>query len=861
MVRRARAVSSRGWMLRTLYGAMAVLLVACSTETPTPTPPPASPTQQAAVVNPTAAGAGAGAGATPAVGMAGSAVAGRPIAGVSMTGGAGSTAVPGAPAAPTAVGGGTAPAGGMASAATLEKIDDVFLEVLNIYQTMGQDAAVAYARDQGLLTAKNEVRLTLILDTEDRTAVDNTALNVTRLGGRVTATSGVNMEVLVPMETLTKYAQANDQRQFFADLAEFQHVRDIRRTPRPTYNVPAANGAPFAPVVGQPMRSEGIAAVGADKWQMAGITGKGVKVGIIDGSFTGYKRILRNPAQMKTRSFRDDDLIEDEEVDGGSVHGTGVAEVIQGIAPDAQLILVAVDTPAGFANAVDYLVQTERVALISSSLGWEFGRKDGTSVQAKAADRARAAGVSIFIAAGNEADAHYETKFADTDRDGLHDFPMARARNGLRFATTGGTFRIILNWPDQKVRLDLLIVDGNGKVVSSARDTSKAGGTPEQVLFGKADKTVTTVRVRKVNASDPDPTFDMYVTGGDLEINTGSSSLSSPGDAKGAFTIGAADVKTGEITSYSSQGPTDDGRKKPEFSGPTNVSSQAYMLAGRRTFGGTSAATPHAAGVAALYMQAFPQSKPDDVGKFLAERARRASGSRMGENIAGAGIVFLGDVPVGANTVAATIRPATARPTGVRTTPGTTPVPRVTPTAMAAATAMPGVFTDDFTNPRSGLPMQGYRMGEYRIAAQAGRTLYVSYDESVNVPRLTYEVTTRRVAGPTDAGGGLIVRELDEQNYLMFVALGNGVTVVLIRENNSVKVLAQERISGVNANGPNTLRVVAEGERFTFSVNGRTVIDGDIAGVWAEGAFGLQAVGGDTMPAEIAFTKFSVSAR
>lgn len=826
MVRRACSSPFRDRFVTGTWGVLLLLLVACTTDATTPTP--AAPT--------------AGGATSAAVNRAGTIPPGTVAAQITAV----TTALP---------------------PGTTDKIDDVFLELLNVYNMRGQVAAVEYAREQGLLNTRDEVRATLVLDSEDPGVVDNTAVNVTRLGGRVTATAGSDMEIVVPVQIIVQYAQMNNRQQFFTDLAQFQHVRDIRRTPVPSYNHPRPEPAAAAPLIAQAVRSEGIAAIGADKWQTAGITGKGVKIGIVDGSFSGYSRILRNAGQIRTRSFRDDKLVENKDLDSGAVHGTGCAEIIQSIAPDAQLILVAVDTQAGFVNAVDYLVQTERVALISSSLGWEFGPKNGTSPQAKAVDRARAAGVPVFMAAGNEADAHYEAKMTDSDRDGLHDFAGARAKNGLRFTTNGGRFRVILNWadyaPQPRVNYDLLIVDANNKVTSSARDQSKGNAPAEEVLQGTATKGTATIRVRKAHASDPDLPFDIYVVGGELEQNVATGSLSTPGDARGAFTIGAADWRTGVIEEYSSQGPTDDGRKKPDFAAPTNVSSQAYALVMRRAFNGTSAATPHAAGAVGLYLQAFPTASPDDIARFFTERARKVAGNRAGENVMGAGVIFLGDVPNGANMGAAPSRGTPGRSTATPRA-GSTPIPG---TARAGATAtasgaMQGVFADDFRNPSSGLPTTGYQNGEYRIPVRAGYVQTAAYGERTDRPRVTYEVTARRVSGPDDAGMGLLVRQLDRDNYLTFVVLGDGTAGLLARVDGSVQLIGEsKKLRAFNATGMNVLRVVADGNKFTFTVNGDMVVAFTIDDVWPDGAFGLHAIGGDDAPAEIVFTKFSASTR
>jgi hypothetical protein len=110
-------------------------------------------------------------------------------------------------------------------------VDEVFLRLLIVYQAQGLDAARQFARDQGLMTPKEDVRVTLVLDSDDPAVVDGTALAVGRVGGRVTATFGNQIEIAVPVQAALEYGKAANKQSFFADLADFAHIRDIRRTP------------------------------------------------------------------------------------------------------------------------------------------------------------------------------------------------------------------------------------------------------------------------------------------------------------------------------------------------------------------------------------------------------------------------------------------------------------------------------------------------------------------------------------------------------------------------------------------------------------------------------------------------------
>ena len=84
-------------------------------------------------------------------------------------------------------------------------------------------------------------------------------------------------------------------------------------------------------------------------------------------------------------------------------------------------------------------------------------------------------------------------------------------------------------------------------------------------------------------------------------------SIVSPGTARSSLTVGAVDIDSGDLAEYSSQGPTDDGRLKPEVTAPTAVMSRAYQ----DRFPGTSASSPHVAGFGGLILSTGMVSKSD----------------------------------------------------------------------------------------------------------------------------------------------------------------------------------------------------------------------------------------------------------
>ncbi len=104
--------------------------------------------------------------------------------------------------------------------------------------------------------------------------------------------------------------------------------------------------------------------------------------------------------------------------------------------------------------------------------------------------------------------------------------------------------------------------------------------------------------------------------------NAVSAQIGTPGSAEDAITVGALD-KNSAIAVYSSQGPTEEGRVKPNIAYVgSNVMSVAFNTGDQYTdMSGTSMATPGAAGVAALMFQANPDLSPFDVKNIMQETA------------------------------------------------------------------------------------------------------------------------------------------------------------------------------------------------------------------------------------------------
>lgn len=113
--------------------------------------------------------------------------------------------------------------------------------------------------------------------------------------------------------------------------------------------------------------------------------------------------------------------------------------------------------------------------------------------------------------------------------------------------------------------------------------------------------------------------------------------VGTPGIAEQAITVAAIDNY--EITAiFSSRGPVRDSyRLKPDIAAPGVSISSTYLNSEYRAFDGTSMASPHVAGVAALILDEHPEWTPADIKAAMMSTAKGSSPSTFLE--IGAGIV------------------------------------------------------------------------------------------------------------------------------------------------------------------------------------------------------------------------------
>lgn len=438
---------------------------------------------------------------------------------------------------------------------------------------------------------------------------------IERLGGRIETSYGNLIQFTSPPQNLVS-------------ISELPDVICVRR--------------PLSPVPSEVV-SEGVGLVGADRWHSSGVTGRGVKVGVLDLGFAGYRELLgaELPGSVVVRSFRaDGDL-----TGGGEDHGTAVAEIIHDLAPDAQLYLVNFDTEVEMGNAVDWLI-SRGVEIINHSVGWpDAGPGDGTGPIDDIVARAKQAGVLWVNAAGNSAKTHWSGFFNDPDGDGWHNFDAEDEGNTI-YLEKGQTIWVGLRWDDWEQRtqdFDLYLCDASGQIVAASEDPQQGYLEPREWLAYTAPESGHyDIRIYKCQAGR-NVDFDLFVGGiSYLEHFVSRRSIEIPADSPHALAVGAVPWNDpASLESFSSRGPTFDNRVKPDLVAPDGVASATYS-----PFFGTSASAPHVAGAAALVKQVYPDLSPDELRGFLESHCLDL-GETGKDNLFGSGRLSLGEVPPG----------------------------------------------------------------------------------------------------------------------------------------------------------------------------------------------------------------------
>ena len=376
-------------------------------------------------------------------------------------------------------------------------------------------------------------------------------------------------------------------------------------------------------------------------WHSAGFRGQNVKIGIIDVGFESIRRLgsAELPSSISTRCYTGIGTFSSsiDSCEAGGDHGTASTEAAFDIAPGATYFISNPISPSDLQQTVRWMV-SEGVDVINYSLSdlWE-GPGDGTSPfgwsSLRSVDIAVGSGLTWTNAVGNGAEQSWFGSFVDVQGDGFHNFDGADQCNTFSETLSAGErlsaqLRWEGAWGGASTNLDLYLyrstAGSRATVVHSSRDAQSGGVTqyPREEILSFTIPVTGSYCLAVKHENGPVPSwFQMQAfTGQELEHNTPYGSVRSPAESAnaGMLAVGAAPWNNNSvIEEFSGQGPTPDGRIKPDIVGSDGAFSNTYS----GNWFGTSQASPHLAGMAALVRQRFPAYNPQQVASYIKSNA------------------------------------------------------------------------------------------------------------------------------------------------------------------------------------------------------------------------------------------------
>lgn len=408
-----------------------------------------------------------------------------------------------------------------------------------------------------------------------------------------------------------------------------------------------------------------------------GVDGMGVTVGVLSDS---YEHQGGASDDVASGDLPEGVTVLDDTANCGGLfpapcsdEGRAMMQIVHDVAPGAALAFhTAFNGMAGFANGIIELADANAKVIVDDVLYYaEPMFQDG--IVAQAVDQVFDRGVAYFSAAGNQARSSYESPYEPSgehfyvqgwfgieDRGELHDFDPGDNNIDFRQDITvpvGSTIIFSFQWDapfgQSENDLDIYLLDENCQYVLAESITDNIeGGDPVEILqfvndgsFG--ERFALFIALYK----GPQPGRMKYVhfgSGGPVEYLTHSATLYGHANAVGAEAIGAAfygdTPEYGQtpplLEGFSSAGGTPilfnlDGNRlsvpevgnKPEVVAPDGVNTTFFYPGrdlepdGHPNFFGTSAAAPHAAGVAALMLDREPSSSPANIYTALEKTA------------------------------------------------------------------------------------------------------------------------------------------------------------------------------------------------------------------------------------------------
>ncbi len=370
----------------------------------------------------------------------------------------------------------------------------------------------------------------------------------------------------------------------------------------------------------------------------------------------------------------DTGTVRQTDTDGHGTHVMGIAAGdgsssaygFVGVAPEASLVMVKTtfftsDILRGVEYIFDVADSYGLPAVVNLSLGGHEGPHDGTSLFEQGLDELAAApGRAIVVSAGNEGDLAIHGSATLNGNSKTYEIDPHDTQVELSIWYPGSSQFMITITPPGETAIAVPWGTETGQIVTSAGvvrvDNAWSGVNPNNQdneafvrLYGMSDFSHWRMTISDTLGGGR---FDLWVTSGTATLIGGDSALTidEPGNADQVITVGAYTTKAtwpsqsgdqdytsqytvGTVASFSSRGPTRDGRMKPELAAPgawicAALSADAgwqsvyvHPDAVHTMELGTSMAAPHVAGAIALLFDVDPDLSSSEIRSMLTAAA------------------------------------------------------------------------------------------------------------------------------------------------------------------------------------------------------------------------------------------------
>jgi len=450
--------------------------------------------------------------------------------------------------------------------------------------------------------------------------VGDTALALVELAGPLTAAQRQTLErhgaKVIKVWGSTAYVRAALDR--LAEVGDLPFVRFLRgpRAPQPDQSA----FEPWSPA-NLPERLPAVTG------------GRPVTIGIIDDF--DFDRLPDEIAGKSTACRYN--VVEQS---GRGMHGNIVAEVVARMTadiPSIRLCLYPVGDAAELRDIIAHAA-SHNIDVLTNSMSFfnEYDFFDGRSQLAQDISRGLGSQLVFVASAGNYGEDHYWGAFAHGPDRRWHEFASGQETLSLRI---DGKIQMLLNWDswraeaDSAQSLDLFLYSEDLKS-EVARSKTSAEGQAYQVIVRNDLHGVFKVVIKNTSASvRPVVLHLFFLTDAAVDprdrrlLGARRSLLGVVQPIDNVIAVGAALFPQGTMWSYSSEGPTGDGRAKPDLVGYSPVPSELKRKAdGKLAAHGTSFTAPQVAAAAALLRAKNPALSAAEIKRILMQSASAPPG-------------------------------------------------------------------------------------------------------------------------------------------------------------------------------------------------------------------------------------------